>query len=114
MAAGSDARVGCEPGQVGNEAAISSTSLVPSVTRSPFTATVFIWPTAPAPHRVIDVSVAHADSAAAASRRKITANVTNSPAATGRYSPSAYSSTHRSSSATHAAKNGNDLANDRS
>lgn len=40
MTAGSDARVGCEPGQVGNEAAISSTGLVPSVTRSSFAPTV--------------------------------------------------------------------------
>src|SRR5215212_3668011 len=50
MAAGSDARVGCEPGQVGNEAAISSTSLVPSVTRSSLAATVFHLP--PPPGRI--------------------------------------------------------------
>src|SRR5215217_4044673 len=33
-AAGADARVGCEPGQVRKEAALSGTGLVPSVSRS--------------------------------------------------------------------------------
>src|SRR5512138_2426993 len=40
-AAGADARVGCEPGQVRKEAALSGTGLVPSVSRSRFAAGFF-------------------------------------------------------------------------
>jgi hypothetical protein len=51
MTAGCDARVGCEPGQVGNEAALSSTGLVPSFSRPSFAATRFLTAETQSPQR---------------------------------------------------------------